>query len=103
LKYQFKVEAEEHALAATSASEFASAPLGGHLSTPAPETLDDRLWRLILKVAGFVSRSIKTHRPVRLQERSRPGRSSEPEDILDGTEDDAFVELEEREDRPRGR
>ncbi|OKP12613.1 hypothetical protein PENSUB_1706 [Penicillium subrubescens] len=103
LKYQFKVEAEEHALAATSASEFASAPLGGHLNAPAPETLDDRLWRLILKVAGFVSGSIRTHRPVHLQERSRPGRSSEPEGILDGTEDDAFVELEEREDRLRGR
>ncbi|KAF3384677.1 putative chloride channel protein, partial [Penicillium rolfsii] len=103
LKYQFKVEAEEHALAATSESEFASAPLGGHLSAPAPETLDDRLWRLILKVAGYISGSIRTSRPVRLQERSRPGRSSEPEDILDGTEDDAFVELEERQDRSRGR
>jgi chloride channel 3/4/5 len=103
LKYQFKVEAEEHALAATGASEFSSAPLGGHLTAPAPETLDDRLWRLILKVAGFISASIRTHRPVHLQGRSRPGRSSESEDILDGTEDDAFVELEEREDRLRGR
>ncbi|KAJ5370585.1 chloride channel protein [Penicillium cataractarum] len=100
LKYQFKVEAEEHALAATSASEFGSAPLGGHLSTPAPETLEDRLWRLILTIAGFVSGSIRTHRPVRLQDRTRP---SDSEGILDGTEDDAFVELEEREDRPRGR
>jgi chloride channel 3/4/5 len=97
LKYQFKVEAEEHALAATSSSEFASAPLGGHLSSPAPETLEDRLWRLIQTVAGFVSGKIGPSRTVRLQDRRRaptgPG-------ILDGTEDDGFVELEEREERP---
>lgn len=102
LKYQFRVEAEEHALAATSSSEFGSAPLGGHLSTPAPETLEDRLWRLILSVAGFISGSIRAHGPVRLQDRSRPGRPSEPDGILDGTEDDAFVELEERNEQRRG-
>lgn len=103
LKYQFKVEAEEHALAATSSSGFASAPLGGHLSTPAPETLEDRVWRLILTIAGFISGSIRAHRPVHLQDRSRPGRPTEPDGILDGTEDDTFVELEDREERPRGR
>ncbi|KAJ5456992.1 Cystathionine beta-synthasecore [Penicillium desertorum] len=77
LKYQFKVEAEEHTLAATSSSELGA--LGGHLNTPAPETLEDRLWRLIQTVAGFVS---------------------EPSDILEGRDDEAAVELEDREDRP---
>ncbi|KAJ5218620.1 uncharacterized protein N7498_000719 [Penicillium cinerascens] len=98
LKYQFKVEAEEQALAATSSSEFASAPLGGHLSSPAPETLEDRLWRLIQTVAGYVSGKIGPNRSVRLQERHRPAPSESA--ILDGTEDDGLVELEEREERP---
>jgi len=102
LKYQFKVEAEEHALAATSSSGFASAPLGGHLTSPAPETLEDRLWRLIQTVAGFVSGKIGPNRSVPLQDRRRaaPSRTS---GILDGTEDDGFVELEEREERLGGR
>lgn len=99
LKYQFKVEAEEHALAATTASEFASAPLGGHLSSPAPETLEERIWRIIQKAVGFVSGSSHPRRPVRLGERDRPGQP-ESTGILDGTEDDGFVELEEREVRP---
>lgn len=100
LKYQFKVEAEEHALAATSSSEFAAAPLGGHLSNPPPETLEDRVWRLIQTVAGFLSGQVWPRRPVRLQNRHRAG-PSESSGILDGTEDDGFVELEER-DEPRG-
>lgn len=96
LKYQFKVEAEEHALT-TSSSEFAAAPLGGHLSNPLPESLEDRLWRLIQTVAGFVSGKVAPLRPVRLQDR-QGARLSEPSGILEGTEDDAFVELEEREE-----
>ncbi|KAJ5121308.1 uncharacterized protein N7515_009269, partial [Penicillium bovifimosum] len=96
LKYQFKVEAEEHTLAATSSSEFTG--LGGHLNNPAPETLEDRLWRLIQTVAGFVSGKI-SRRPVRLRDRNG-SRQSERSDILDGTDDDAVVELEDREDRP---
>lgn len=100
LKYQFKVEAEEHALAATSSSEFASAPLGEHLNTPAPETLEDRLWRLIQTVAGFVSGKIGPNRSVRLQDRRRPALAPSGSGILDGTEDDGLVELEEREERP---
>jgi chloride channel 3/4/5 len=98
LKYQFKVEAEEHALAATNSSDFST--LGGHLSSPAAETLDDRLWRLIQTVIGFVSGS-GPRRPVRLRERDRAG-LSESADILDGTEDDGLVELEDREERLRG-
>ncbi|KAJ5653785.1 hypothetical protein N7490_000788 [Penicillium lividum] len=97
LKYQFKVEAEEHALAATSSSGFTT--LGGHLNNPPSETLDDRLWRLIQTVIGFVSRS-GPRRPVRLRERDRAG-LAEPSDILDGTENEGLVELEDREERPR--
>lgn len=96
LKYQFKVEAEEHTLTATSSSAFGA--LGGHLNHPAPETLEDRLWRLIQNVAGFVSGKI-SGRPVRLRDRTVP-RQSEPSDILEGRDDDAVVELEDREDRP---
>ncbi|KAJ5802729.1 uncharacterized protein N7503_005179 [Penicillium pulvis] len=97
LKYQFKVEAEEHALAATNSSDFSS--LGGHLNNPAAETLDDRLWRLIQTVIGFVSGS-GPRRPVRLRERDRAG-AAESTEILDGTEDDDLVELEDRDERPR--
>jgi chloride channel 3/4/5 len=97
LKYQFKVEAEEHALAATNSSDFASAPFGGHLNAAAPETLEDRLWRLIQTVAGFVSGKIGPNRSVRLQDRRQPAPSGSG--ILDGTEDDGLVELEEREER----
>ncbi|KAJ5697394.1 hypothetical protein N7488_011078 [Penicillium malachiteum] len=95
LKYQFKVEAEEQALAATSSSEYSA--LGGHLSTPAAETLEDRLWRLIQTVISFVSSS-SSRRTIGLRERDRP-RPSEPSDILDGTEVDGLVELEDREQR----
>ena len=96
LKYQFKVEAEEHTLAATSSSELGA--LGGHVNTPASETLEDRLWRLIQTVAGFVSGKV-SGRPVRPRDRTVP-RQSEPSDILEGRDDDAAVELEDREDRP---
>ncbi|KAJ5177583.1 Cystathionine beta-synthase core [Penicillium coprophilum] len=96
LKYQFKVEAEEHTLAATSSSELSA--LGGHLNTPAPETLEDRLWRLIQTVAVFVSGKV-SRRPVRLRDRAGT-RPSEPSDILEERNDDAAVELEDREDRP---
>lgn len=102
LKYQFKVEAEEHALTTTGSSEFAAAPLGGHLSSPAPETLEDRVWRLIQTVAGFVSGKVGPQRSVSLQDRPR-GRPAEPSGILEGTEDDGVVELEDREERREGR
>ncbi|KAJ5489156.1 chloride channel protein [Penicillium diatomitis] len=102
LKYQFKVEAEEHALAATSAAEFSSAPLGGHMNAPAQEALEDRLWHLILTIAGFVSGSIRSRGPVRLQEPARHGRAMEAEGISDGTTADGVVELQERDERHRG-
>lgn len=95
LKYQFKVEAEEHTLASTSPE---LSTLGGRPNTPAPEAIEERLWRLIQKVAKFVSGKT-SRRPVRLRERNTTGRT-EPSDILEGTEEDAVVELEDREDRP---
>lgn len=95
LKYQFKVEAEEHALAATSSSEYAA--LGGHLNSSAPETLDERLWGMIQNVIQFVSKPV-TNRPVRLRDRDT-GRAAQS-DILDGTEDDGLVELVDRDERP---
>ena len=99
LKYQFKVEAEEHALAATSSSEYTT--LGGHLngSSPAPETLDERLWAMIQTVVRFVSKPFP-HRSVQLRDHDT-GRASEPSDILDGTEDDGLVELVDRDNSER--
>ena len=94
LKYQFKVEAEENPLASTSPE---LSTLGGRSNTPAPEAIEERLWRLIQKVARFVSGKAY-RRPVRLRERNT-GRT-EPSGIMDGTEEDAVVELEDREDRP---
>ncbi|KAJ6147531.1 Cystathionine beta-synthase core [Penicillium chrysogenum] len=91
LKYQFKVEAEEHTLAATSSSELGA--LGGHLNTPASETLEDRLWRLIQTVAGSLAGRSGRVTALYL-------RQAEPSDILEGRDDDAAVELEDREDRP---
>ncbi|KAJ5199692.1 Cystathionine beta-synthase core [Penicillium cf. griseofulvum] len=94
LKYQFKVEAEDNTLAATSSSEFSTL---GAQPNPAPETLEDRLWRLIQSVAVFVSGKV-SRRPVRLRDRTVP-RQSEPSDVLEGRGDDTAVELEDREDR----
>lgn len=96
LKYQFKVEAEEHTLAATAPAGLS--PLGGHLNTPPREAIEDRLWRLIQTVAGFVSGKV-SRRPVRLRDRNFT-RRTEHSTTLEGTEEDADVELEDREDRP---
>ncbi|KAJ5152149.1 hypothetical protein N7492_010444 [Penicillium capsulatum] len=98
LKYQFKVEAEEHALAATSSPELTT--LGGHLNGPAPEKLEDRLWRLIQNLARFATGS-RFRRPMRPREREQ-GRPLDVSGILDGTEEDGFVELEDRDERPAG-
>lgn len=98
LKYQFKVEAEEQALVAASSSAAFSSSLGGHLDN-APESMEERLWRLIQTVAGFVSGKVG-RRPVRL--RGGPNPSVPESGILDGTEDDGVVELEDRESGDRG-
>lgn len=97
LKYQFKVEAEENAISATSSSEFTA--LGGHLNNPAPENLEDRVWRLIQKAVKLVSGS-RQRAPAGPRERDT-GRPSDGPGILDGT-DDGFVELEDRDERPAG-
>lgn len=98
LKYQFKVEAEEHALAATSSSGLS---VGGP-ATSAPESLEERVWRLIQTVAGFLAGS---RRPIRLHGRERrsntAGRAA-PSGRLDVTEGQGLMELEERDERAGG-
>ncbi|KAI9928401.1 hypothetical protein ASPWEDRAFT_108880 [Aspergillus wentii DTO 134E9] len=94
LKYQFKVEAEEHVLAATSATEV---PLGGHLHNGrAGDTLEERVWKFIQHLSGKVPWWQRTGQDVR----STSTENREQSGILDGTEeDDGFVELEERDRR----
>lgn len=83
-------------MAATGPAGLSS--LSGHLNTPPPETIEDRLWHLIQTVAGFVSGKV-SRRPVQLRDRNLT-RRTEHSNTLEGTEEDADVELEDREDRP---
>ncbi|KAE8154505.1 voltage-gated chloride channel [Aspergillus avenaceus] len=84
LKYQFKVEAQEHALAATQASD---APLSGQGARPG-ETLEDRVWSFMQRVGSKLPRWHS--RPVTLDSR-------EAAHISTGTdENDRLMELEER-------
>ncbi|EAU31879.1 hypothetical protein ATEG_07617 [Aspergillus terreus NIH2624] len=89
LKYQFKVEAEEQALAATHPPELA---LGQHSNQPTRgETLEERVWGFIQWVGSKVPRFRRENRP------SLPDTTREGEGMLNGTEgEDGFVELEER-------
>ncbi|PYH98050.1 voltage-gated chloride channel [Aspergillus ellipticus CBS 707.79] len=84
LKYQFKVEAEEQALAATSPPQLLS--LGGQSGRPS-DTLEDRLWNLMQRLGGFVSwRSRETRPPP-----EPPGRIADEDEY-----EDAMLELEDR-------
>ncbi|GES64719.1 voltage-gated chloride channel [Aspergillus terreus] len=89
LKYQFKVEAEEQALAATHPPELA---LGQHSNqTTRGETLEERVWGFIQWVGSKVPRFRRENRPY------LPDTTREGEGMLNGTEgEDGFVELEER-------
>jgi chloride channel 3/4/5 len=89
LKYQFKVEAEEQALAATHPPELA---LGQHSNQPTRgETLEERVWGFIQWVGSKVPRFRRENRPY------LPDTTREGEGMLNGTEgEDGFVELEER-------
>ncbi|KAG2420053.1 hypothetical protein HFD88_004851 [Aspergillus terreus] len=89
LKYQFKVEAEEQALAATHPPELA---LGQHSNQPTRgETLEERVWGFIQWVGSKVPRFRRENRPF------LPDTTREGEGMLNGTEgEDGFVELEER-------
>lgn len=91
LKYQFKVEAEEQALASTHTA--ADLPLGAHLDGRQSDSLEERVWRFLQRVGSMLPQWAhlnRDHRPVALENR-------EPSAVVSGTEDeDAFVELTER-------
>ena len=91
LKYQFKVEAEEQALASTHTA--ADLPLGAHLNGRPSDSLEENVWRFLQRVGSMLPRWPRLNRdngPVALDNRG-------PTTALRGTEeDDAFVELTER-------
>ncbi|PKX97344.1 chloride channel protein [Aspergillus novofumigatus IBT 16806] len=91
LKYQFKVEAEEQALASTHTA--ADLPLGAHLNGRQTDSLEENVWRFLQRVGSMLPRwprLNRDHGPVALDNRG-------PSRVLRGTEeDDAFVELTER-------
>ncbi|KAF7595656.1 glycerol ethanol, ferric requiring protein [Aspergillus hancockii] len=87
LKYQFKVEAQEHALAATQATE---GPLGSQ-SRPG-DTLEDRVWNFMQRAGSQVSRWRQASRPAAVPHpREGAGLSTGTDD-----EHDRLMELEER-------
>ena len=110
LKYQFKAEAEENALTATSSAEY---PMGQNNNTNANngDTLEDKVWNFMQRLRDKLPWWQQTAtRPDRERDRAnatvtardnrgRNGHEFEHQDasrILDGTEDDGLVELEER-------
>ncbi|KAL2865701.1 chloride channel protein [Aspergillus lucknowensis] len=95
LKYQFKVEAEEHALAATHHPEL---PLGAYQNTKDNDTLEERIWNFLQKVGAKFSKISGRPRDVRPVP-TAPAEDRSPSAMLTGTEDDedeAMVELEDR-------
>uniref|UniRef100_A0A093XMC3 Chloride channel protein n=1 Tax=Talaromyces marneffei PM1 TaxID=1077442 RepID=A0A093XMC3_TALMA len=99
LKYQFKVEAQENATTANG-----STAAGSHDENEAAvATLEEKVWAFLQKV-GQTLRLIRT-RSIRLNgsSRLRHGRNERPENtdeheygILEGTEEDNPLELEDR-------
>ncbi|KAL4912410.1 chloride channel [Aspergillus aurantiobrunneus] len=93
LKYQFKVEAEEQALAATHQPEL---PLGAYQSAKDNDTFEERVWNFLQKVGSKFSKLSGRPRDIR----PIPQEDRSPSAILTGTEDDetddGMVELEER-------
>lgn len=93
LKYQFKVEAEEQALAATQQAEL---PLGAYQNARDANTLEERIWNFMQNIGSKFSKMSgrpRDARPIPQEDRS-------PSTTLAGTEDDdaddGMVELEER-------
>ncbi|KAL1999831.1 hypothetical protein VTN02DRAFT_3905 [Thermoascus thermophilus] len=94
LKYQFKVEAEEHALAATNPSY-----LGNGANVDAKPALEERLWDFMQWIGAKLR--LKSRNGVGLESGGR-GSASRREglsDILEGTEDEGMLELEDRDRR----
>lgn len=103
LKFQFKAEAEEQALAASEV------PLGRPLNHRTGDTLEERVWNLLQKIGTKVPWLLRLGQGnIRLPLGSGSGPASSPSpgqvheydpdrdhEILDGTED-VTVELEER-------
>lgn len=98
LKYQFKVEAEENALAATSNGTTTNADSpsanGGHRNGDG--NLEERVWAFFQRLTGEMPWWQNTRTNNHNTSNSRTADYQERERILDGTEDDAFLELEER-------
>ncbi|PWY79286.1 hypothetical protein BO70DRAFT_363047 [Aspergillus heteromorphus CBS 117.55] len=93
LKYQFKVEAEEQALAATSPPQLS---LGGQ-TTSRVDTLEDRLWGLMQRVGGFFSRREREHTQIPRVRPTSEEQSHPPTRIVDEDEyEDAMLEMEDR-------
>lgn len=91
LKYQFKAEAEEQALAATNPPEPA---LGPHSNGQRGESLEERVWGTLQWLGSKLPR-FRREQPPFLPENTERLRDG---GILSGTDedDDGFVELEER-------
>lgn len=101
LKYQFKVEAEEQALAATNAADL---PLGQQThgrngDVNSHNTLEERVWSFMQRLQGKLPWWHTGGQGNGNLDGSLQTDAFEPQDttrILDGTEDDGLVELEER-------
>jgi chloride channel 3/4/5 len=97
LKYQFKVEAQENTTAGEPISGLASASAhtdnNNHERAP---TMEEKIWAFIQRVGrGFwPARDLR----ITLDRPPPPSGHAREEEygILDGTEDDNFVELEDR-------
>ncbi|KAE8376910.1 voltage-gated chloride channel [Aspergillus bertholletiae] len=88
LKYQFKVEAQEHALAATQASE---GLLADQMGVRPGDTLEERVWSFIQRVGSKLPRWRRAGRVALSDPHEGRGISTGPDD-----ENDRLMELEER-------
>ncbi|GAT19357.1 voltage-gated chloride channel [Aspergillus luchuensis] len=98
LKYQFKVEAEEQALAATSPPQLA---LGGSNGRSSGDTLEERLWNLLQRIGSILpwqhTQPQQQQQPPRRRDTTVPEQHRDATDIApnEADETDAMLELEE--------